>query len=204
MRAIPFLTIATALLAVAVYAWPEAREFCVLDRRAFFHGEWWRAFTAHVVHFSPSHLWWDATVFVSAGAFVEWRSRRIFASLFIAASMAVTGAVLVFTPEFQFYGGLSGVATAMLFFAALQCVAGKGTIRVCAIFVISAILAKLVFEGLNPQPWLARFESASIRSAPVSHAAGIVAAMTIWCGTHLRQWRGGGTNYFSRRQLVPR
>src|SRR6185436_12435030 len=119
MKRWPFLTITIVLLAMAIYAWPAAREFCVLNRAAFFRGEWWRAFTAHFVHFSPSHLSLDVAVFLCAGGFIEWRSRRIFVVLFGLASLAVTSAVLLFSPQFQFYGGLSGVASAMLFFVAL-------------------------------------------------------------------------------------
>jgi rhomboid family GlyGly-CTERM serine protease len=196
MKAVPFLTIVTALLAVAVYAWPGALEFCVLDRGAFLRGEWWRAFTAHLVHFSPSHLWLNAAVFIVAGGIIERQNRHAFAALFISASIAISGAVLMFAPEFQFYGGLSGIATAMLFLIAIQCVAGEGLMRVCGILAISAILAKLVFEGLHPQPLFARFDSALIRSAPISHAAGIVAAVAIWCVTRM-PWRRAGTNSFS-------
>jgi rhomboid family GlyGly-CTERM serine protease len=200
MKGFPLLTIVTALLAVAVYAWPGALEFCVLDRAAFLRGEWWRAFTAHVVHFSPRHLWLNAAVFLVAGGIIESQSRRVFTALCVSAAVAITGAVLMFAPEFQFYGGLSGVATAMLFLIAIHCVTGKGLLRVCGILVICAVLAKLVFEGLNPEPLFARFDSSSIRSAPISHAAGIVAAAAIWCATRV-PWRRAGTNSSSPRVL---
>ena len=196
MKRWPLLTILTALLAIAIHAWPGAREFCVLDRGAFLRGEWWRAFTAHLVHFSPSHLWLNAAVFLGAGGIIEMRSRRVFLALFASASVAIAVAVLMFAPEFQFYGGLSGVATAMLFLLALQCVEGNGLMRVCGIFVLAAILAKVFFEGFNPQPLFARFDSSSIRSAPISHAAGIVSAVAIWCTTWALQWRRR-TNSFS-------
>jgi rhomboid family GlyGly-CTERM serine protease len=201
MKRVPFLTIVTVLLAVAVYAWPGAREFCVLDRAAFLHGEWWRAFTAHLVHFSSSHLWLNAAVFLVAGGIIETQNRRAFAALFISASVAISGAVLMFAPQFQFYGGLSGVATAMLFWIAIQCVAAKGLLRACGILAIAAIFAKLVFEGLHPQPLFARFDSSLIRSAPISHAAGIVAAATIWFAARV-PWRRAGTNSFSPGQPV--
>lgn len=201
MRGVPFLTILTALLAVAIHAWPGAREFCVLDRGAFLHGEWWRAFTAHAVHFSSSHLWLNAAVFVVAGGIIERQSRRVFVALLVSGAMAISGAVLMFAPEFQFYGGLSGVATAMLLLIAIQCAAGKGLMRVCGILVISAMLVKLIFEGFNPQPLFARFDSSLIRSAPISHAAGMAAAAAIWCATRV-PWRRTGTNSFSPRQPV--
>ena len=191
MKGVPFLTLVTTLLAVAVHASPGGVEFCVLDRGAFLRGEWWRAFTAHVVHFSPSHLWLNAAVFLIAGGIIERQSRRVFMTLFISASLAISGAVLMFAPEFQFYGGLSGVATAMLFLIAIQCVSGKGLICVCGILVISAMLAKLMFEGLHPQPLFARIDSSMIRSAPISHAAGIVAAAAIWCVICRLRWRAG-------------
>jgi rhomboid family GlyGly-CTERM serine protease len=183
MKRWPLLTIHTALLAIAIYAWPGAREFCVLDRGAFLHGEWWRAFTAHLVHFSPGHLWLNVAVFFGASGVIEMQSRRLLLALFASASVAISVAVLVFASEFQFYGGLSGVATAMLFLMALHCAGEKGGLRVCGLLVIAAALAKLVFEGLNPQPLFARFDSSLIRSAPISHAAGIIAAVAIWCAT---------------------
>ncbi len=201
MKRVPFLTMVAALLAMAVYEWPGAREFCVLDRGAFLHGEWWRAFTAQLVHFSPSHLWLNAAVFLVAGGIIEAQSRRTFLALFVSASIAISGAVLMFAPEFQFYGGLSGVATAMLFLIAIQCAAGRGVMRVCGILAISAMLAKLVFEGLHPQPLFARFDSSLIRSAPISHAAGIIAAAAIWFAARV-PWRRARTNSFSPGQPV--
>lgn len=202
----PLATALIALLALAVYLCPGAANWCVLDRSAFLRGEWWRAFTGHLVHFSNSHLWLDVAVFLAAGALVELKSRRVLMTLLAVASMAISAAVLILAPEYQFYGGLSGVATALLFLVALQGVEENGIRRVYGILVITAILGKLAFEVLYPQPLFVQFDSAAIRSAPISHVAGIVAALGLWCVSVLRvrtKWFSH-TLAFSRERVAAR
>ena len=182
----PLATGLLALFAVAIYFCPGAVHWSVLDRGGFFHGDWWRAFTGHFVHFSPSHLWLDTAVFVVAGAFVESKSRRTFTVLFATSSIAISGAVLGFAPELQFYGGLSGVATAMLFLVALQSLEENGIRRAFGFLVIAAVLGKLAFETIHPEAMFARFESQEIRPAPISHAVGMLTATAVWLFTLLR------------------
>ena len=76
-------------------------------------GQWWRLFTPDFLHFSVTHIAFDAVLFWFLGNQIEVRDGKwTLAAIFIASSLLGNAAQYFLTgPEF---GGLSGVVYAML------------------------------------------------------------------------------------------
>jgi rhomboid family GlyGly-CTERM serine protease len=180
MKTGPFATIAITALALAVCVSPGGSDLCIFDREAILRGEWWRVATGHLVHFSQSHLFFDAIVFLVAGSLVEFRNRRLFFLLGVATAVSIGVALLAFAPGMRFYGGLSGIATAMLFLSAVQSAEQKGLLRVTGVLVAVIVIAKLLLEALSDRSLFVRFDSPSIHPAPFSHAVGTLVATGVW------------------------
>jgi rhomboid family GlyGly-CTERM serine protease len=183
MKKTPYAAIVITALALAVYLCPGARDVCIFDRAAILRGEWWRLITGHLVHFSPSHLLFDLTVFVLAGGLVEARSRHLFWALLASATMLIALALLAFVPELRFYGGLSGIATAMLFLIALNYAGQIGPLRWCGIVVVLGTVTKFCIEVFSHQPLFAQFDSPTVRLVTLAHGMGMVAAALAWWAT---------------------
>jgi rhomboid family GlyGly-CTERM serine protease len=182
MKSTPIIVSAIGAAAGVIYLCPAAQQFCVFDREAALHGQWWRLITCHLVHFSHSHLLFDIIVFLLAGVLIESKSRRLFAALLATSAVAIGTALLLFAPHMQFYGGLSGIATTLLFFVALPYASQPNPRRVWGFVVCAAILLKLALEASGQAPLFARFDSPSVQVAPLSHAVGILVAIAIWRG----------------------
>jgi rhomboid family GlyGly-CTERM serine protease len=81
------------------------------DRAAILHGELWRLWTGHFVHFSASHAGVNALVLISLGMAAEpLAGSRRFAQLLGAGGLLVSLGLLVLAPGLQEYRGASGLA----------------------------------------------------------------------------------------------
>jgi len=95
-----------ALLAAAP---PGAGDLLEFDRERILAGEFWRTLTGQVVHWSESHLLWNA---VGAGLLATWFRElpsRFWAIAGTAGALAVATGLLLETPPLDEYRGLSGV-----------------------------------------------------------------------------------------------
>src|SRR4051812_25687175 len=61
-RAKAFAALLIFPLAFAIHLAPGFKAWLIYDRAAILHGELWRLWTGHLVHFSNSHLLLDASV----------------------------------------------------------------------------------------------------------------------------------------------
>jgi rhomboid family GlyGly-CTERM serine protease len=82
------------------------------ERGAILHGELWRLWSGHVVHFSSSHAAADTLVLFAMGLYAEplVGSRRFGRMLAIAALLLSLG-MLALAPSLDEYRGASGLAT---------------------------------------------------------------------------------------------
>lgn len=117
---VPILPLFIVAVAVIVWLNPALSRFAIYDRSAVLRGEIWRLLTAPWVHFTPSHLAYDALALGLAGMLIAWRRYGSIGWL-CGLTPLLTGLVLLWLqPELQFYGGLSGLATAAVVFLALH------------------------------------------------------------------------------------
>lgn len=101
-----------SLLAAAIFALPGATSALVYVNSASI-SDLWRFVTSHWVHWSFEHLLWSGGAFLVLGIVCELRSRRRFLATTLAAAVAIPVALRMFQPDLQYYGGLSGIDSAL-------------------------------------------------------------------------------------------
>ena len=97
MRRLPWVSLALVAASVAVYLTPGAADRLVYDRALVEAGQWWRLASAVLVHFSASHLAWDAAALLGAGWVAERAGRTRFALLCAATAVGSSLAVRLAT-----------------------------------------------------------------------------------------------------------
>lgn len=170
-------TLAAASLALVCFFLPGVGVNLLYERAAMLRGEWWRLGTGHWVHFSGSHLFWNLAVLVPAGIWAERLNPARLRLLLLVVPWVIGVALLVFDPALETYGGLSGLAAAVLAFLALtQLAAGKDSPWFWrAVLVFLAL--KICAEFLAERPLFARFYSPDIHAVPLAHLIGVAGAV---------------------------
>ena len=171
------LTLAAAALIVALA--PALQRLLILDRDRVASGEVWRLASGNLVHFSASHLFYDLLVVVVVGWMLERRGRPMLPVLALS-SVAVGMAVFLFAPEIQRYGGLSGVACALVVLQALDGMKTNGLQRMTGIAILVLLAAKLAYEASSGAFLFVGDGGGTIRGVPVAHVAGAVAGFAEW------------------------
>ncbi len=175
-RRLPWVTLLVVLLTLFVWLLPAATAIFIYDRPAILQGQIWRLWTGHLCHFSPSHLFWDLLATALASAWMEMAAfpgcRRLW--FFVPPLISLT--LLVARADLQYYGGLSGMATACVVFASLGEASRPGASRFIWPAVLVAVGLKIGWEYLTGDILFASFGAPTVHSVPISHAAGAVVA----------------------------
>lgn len=132
----------TALLAL-VLAGASLGGFAQYDRSAVLRGEVWRLVTGHFSHWSLSHLGFDLFAFVVLGAICEPRDRRLFVTVMLATTLAVS-LFLAFRADVESYRGLSAIDSALWMLAVFDL--GRRRPRL-AVSLSALFLAKVMVES---------------------------------------------------------
>jgi rhomboid family GlyGly-CTERM serine protease len=177
--ALPWATCALAAAAIAIFL-GNAGDAFIYERSLILRGQVWRAWTGHLVHFGPSHLFWNLTVFIPAGCWLE-RIRPGVARIFYAVSPAViTGILLLLDPTLMRYAGLSGVASGLLVLLACgQLQRGGREPRWFWLGVLALVAIKVGVELFTGRPLLVR-DFGAIRDVPLAHLGGAGCALLAW------------------------
>jgi rhomboid family GlyGly-CTERM serine protease len=161
---------------------PSLASALLFHRQAMGDGEFWRLWTGHWIHFTPTHLVLDTLVLAWAGSMVERRDRGHWLIFLATAPWIISAGLLVFLPDLEIYGGLSGLATGavVLWVVELQ---ERSTGWKKAGWVILALIAlKIGLECLNGSAMFADLEAVNVRSVPLSHAMGGGLGLLLgWC-----------------------
>jgi rhomboid family GlyGly-CTERM serine protease len=163
--------------AVLLQLAPATHGALLYDRTALLHGEWWRLWTGHWVHFSVSHLAWNLAVLLAAGAWLEHlQPGRLLRYLLVAAPV-LSGIFLIGEPAMQVYGGLSGLATGVVVLLALGQFVRDGRNRAWWGAALALLALKLGFDATHATPLFSRFGTTAVRSSALAHAGGAVTAV---------------------------
>lgn len=167
----PWVTAAVATAAVWLSA--TGAERLLLDTGTGPGATWW---TSHLVHHSPTHLFWDVGAFVVVGAALEARSRWLAVATLLLSATAVAAGMVLTLPSDSLYGGLSGVDAA-LFTALLASILrqSEGRLRVGAVALGLGFLAKLAFELTSGTVLFAGGDG--VLHAPWAHIFGAVTGL---------------------------
>lgn len=173
-----FLTVALAALAVEINStcggsW---RELLVYDRGAIAHGEWWRIWTGHLVHFGWPHFVADGGLFLILGWLLERQHPLLSRFALLAMPVVISGSLFLFDPSMTRYGGLSAVNLGLLVFLACN---GwqKNWIDWFWPSVLAIYLAEIVLEatyGRGHGGGMIRFDDPAVQVATAAHIPGAV------------------------------
>jgi rhomboid family GlyGly-CTERM serine protease len=183
-------------LAVVVHVFPSLQPVLVYNRPAVANGELWRLVTGQWVHFSTSHLLYDALAFGIAGWMIESRSHPNFGWLCGISPVVIGIGLFAFEPQLEICGGLSGIATAAVVFLTLWGLEERGYWRWICLCVLIATAAKIFIETLTGHFVFLKLADTSIAIAPASHIAGALTALSVFAWSKVQ-------NYF-RRGAVPK
>ncbi len=173
---LPWATLLVAALALATHFQPAASGRLCYEHDLVLAGEWWRLWTAHLVHLGGGHLLWNLAVFVPAAAWAE-RLAPLRARLFLALAPGVIGAALLaFDPALERYAGLSGVAAGALALLAFLKLRDRDSDHWFWRGTLGLLALKIAVETASHQPLLADFGTNDAQPVPLAHLAGIVCA----------------------------
>lgn len=166
------------------------QDALLLERAAVLRGEWWRLWTGQLVHFGAGHLLWNLAVLVPAGVWAERLAPGRTRLLLALAPGVIGGGLLAFDPGLARYGGLSGLAAAVLALLALEKLAvpaRAGADRWCWRAVLALLAVKLLAEMFAGSAVFARFASDEVRPVPLAHLVGVACAAAVF---FIRRRRG--------------
>ncbi len=193
----PAGTVLCLVVAVLATAWPTAGAWLVGEREALRGGEAWRAWTAHGVHFSWSHLGWSGLVWLVAGGLMERENRRAWRLGVLLVAPLITMVALAAEAEMARYGGLSGLGCVPLAWLGFgwSRETGGGVRRLVGAGVLLAVIAKVAWEfhAGSGAPFLASFDgwAGEVRAAPWAHAAGAAGGALLRLATPRARVGGG-------------
>jgi rhomboid family GlyGly-CTERM serine protease len=171
---IPWAFLAVTLAAIVIQLNGAWRPALIYDRGAIAHGEWWRLWTGHLVHFGWPHFIADAGLFLILGRLLERQHPWLSRCSLVAMPAVISGALYWFDPAMTRYAGLSAVNLGFLVFLACQ-----GWQRnwfdwfwpaVLAIYLGEIALEATVGHGHGGG--MIQFDDASIRVATFAHIPG--------------------------------
>jgi len=180
-RRLPWTYIVVFLAAGIVTASQTLRDFFVYNRYDIAHGEIWRIWTGHIVHFGWPHFVADGALFVVIGWALE-RSHPLCGKVsLIVLPLVVSISLFWFDPSMNIYGGLSGVNVGLLVFMAC-----RGWQKNWldwfwpAILGIHVVEVFLEIHNHGTGGGAIRFDNPEIHVATVAHIGGAIYGVSTW------------------------
>ena len=116
----PWIFLAVTVVALVVQLNPHWRGALLYDRTVLANGEFWRAWTGHLVHFGWSHFFADAGLLFVLGWMLEAKHPWFSRVAFVLMPPFISAIVYCFDPAMSRYGGLSALNLGLLLFLAAQ------------------------------------------------------------------------------------
>ncbi len=113
-RSKPWATVVVVGLALVAFCSNRLGELLIYRRSLILGGQFWRAWSGHIVHYGWSHLIWDLAVFIPTGLWLEHLHARAARLLYLLAPLLISQTLLAFDPTLERYAGLSGLAAGTL------------------------------------------------------------------------------------------
>lgn len=180
-RLIPWVFLVLAGLAFVVQLRPEWRADLIYDRTLISHGEVWRLWTGHWVHFGWPHFIADTGLFVILGWMLERRFRRVALTALVLMPLFISLVIFFFDPQMERYAGLSALNLGLLLFLALQ-----GWQRNWRDWFWPAVLAiyvgEVIFETVSGGTGggMIAFDDPTVHVATSAHLASAIYALVAW------------------------
>ena len=180
VRHVPLWTMVLVMGGLLVYVIPGGTSYLQYDRTAILAGEWWRVVTGNWVHFSASHLAYNLVALGLVGWMTERSGYPHFGLLMMLSALGIGLALLAAQPDMHFYGGLSGIATAVVVYYALWGLLEGGLWRWICGTVLLVSAGKIILETVSGKTLLAAAGSVPFVPVPLSHLTGGLVACVAW------------------------
>lgn len=177
------------ILPILLAALPQCHDTLLFDRTAILGGQFWRLWTGHWIHFSPSHLFWNVAALSFTGAWLEARHPGLPLRYAAFAAPLISIGLLVLEPNMITYGGLSGLGTGIVALLGISLCRSPGFDRISGISILVLLGLKLSHDFLHSTPLLSDFESATIQASTTAHIFGASFALLGTLSTISRYFR---------------
>lgn len=169
-----------ALGSTAALLFASVSGALIYDRSLIFNGQLWRLWSGHLVHFGWSHFTWNLAVFLASGIWLERLWPATTRWFYAFSPLIISVALWLLDPALTRYAGLSGIATGMLvLLACLQLGRRKEEPAWFWVSVLALVGIKIGVELFTGAPvFVSGF--GDIRTVPLAHIFGIVAALVFW------------------------
>lgn len=174
-RHVPWLGLGIAALSWLLSSAPASLQSqCALTHEAWAHGEVWRLWTGHLVHFGAAHLRGDLLAFAVWAALLEQGHRRVLALIVLGGAPLLALAILGIHPQLAEYRGLSGLDCSLV--VALLGARGLASERGRSLGVacLALFLAKCAYELVVGRAILAPDLGDGVKLLPLAHVLGAV------------------------------
>lgn len=175
----PVLTLLLVVGSLLVFLLPTAASYLIYNREQILAGEWWRLVTGAGVHFSWSHLIYNAVILLVAGWLLERENGPRFFLLVLITSVISGLYFLFFLPEMKNYAGLSAIVSAVVVFLCLMNIKKIPETRWPWIMILILFAAKIAYESVMQQAFFVSYASVTIRVVPSAHIIGAMVAIAM-------------------------
>lgn len=159
---------------------PVMSRVLIYSRESIQCREWWRLITGNLVHLSDMYLTLNVFGLLVVGTITELRGDR-YLWLVCAITAVVIGLVVYVTlPELQFYGGLSGIVSAVVVYLCMSGLRYQGAWRWLCLLVLMCVASKIGLESLVRDSFFPATATLSFIPAPASLLAGFCSALLIY------------------------
>jgi rhomboid family GlyGly-CTERM serine protease len=176
----PLITMSGVCFCLIAYAFPAVSDLIVYDRQLVLQGQVWRLVTGVFVHFSMSHLVWNLLVFCLSAWVVETSGKSKFPLLCILGALIPGVWFAAGIPQMARYGGISGLATAMVVYLCLGRLRRSATERPLWFLILLLVMAKSVMETITGTPLFVKIDGPAFYAMPWAHAIGGAVALAVY------------------------
>lgn len=193
---IPWVTLSFVAVAAAAGLSPDTVDRLEYRHAAVAAGEWWRPFSAHLVHWSARMTAVDLGAVLLLGALLERRS-RFAVMVVIASAILLVGLGLHFLPPaIGRYRGSSSVASALYVALALDLRRGATSrhLRGAAAAMLALFMLKVCREAWTGEAFFAGAMGPGVTVLPRAHLLGAAGGAVGWGVASRRGARGRGVS----------
>lgn len=183
-RRLPGVSLLVVAIVLVLHGIRRATPLLAYEREAIAQGELWRWVTCHWVHATGELLFWDLVAFVPLATLSELKCRGRLVACLAISSLVIPAALFFLQPRLGFYGGLSGIDSAL--FALLATLlwrerraTGNSASALIVVAACAAFAAKIAYEWATGSGVFVDTVASNVNSSPLAHVAGAVAGVVV-------------------------
>ncbi len=167
------------LPAFAIHLFSALAPAALYLRADLQHGQLWRLWSGHWVHFSTSHLFWNVLVFLPVIYQLEKLRPGLAVKTTVLAAPLISLGLLAFAPAMHTYGGLSALNFALGTALALVIAQHAPRLRLAALATLALLVAKTAYEFCADATVFVSFAHTAVRPSALSHALGLLSGAAL-------------------------